>query len=81
MSTTTDTLELFKYDLATDGSIPFNIQQALNDNWDKLDAAIAALSSRAKIQTGSYTGTGTYGQDNPCKITFDYLHIIDGIVS
>ena len=26
----------------------------------------------AKIATGSYTGTGTYGSDNPCSLTFDF---------
>lgn len=33
-----------------------------------LDNAISA----AKIETGSYVGTGTYGADNPCSITFDF---------
>jgi len=28
-------------------------------------------SGGAKIQTGSYTGTGTYGVSNPCSLTFD----------
>lgn len=37
MSTTTDKLALFKYDPSTDGAQTFNIQKALNDNWDKLD--------------------------------------------
>lgn len=27
----------------------------------------------AKIQTGSYTGTGTYGASNPCSLTFDFV--------
>lgn len=39
MSTTTDKLALFKYDPRTDGTQTFNIQKALNDNWDKLDDA------------------------------------------
>ena len=26
----------------------------------------------AKIETGSYVGTGTYGADNPCSLTFDF---------
>lgn len=30
------------------------------------------LSSGAKIQTGSYVGTGTYGASNPCSLTFDF---------
>ena len=31
------------------------------------------LSSSAKIQTGSYVGTGTYGASNPCSLTFDFI--------
>ena len=36
---------------------------------DKLATALGA----ARIQTGSYTGTGTYGQSNPCTLTFDFV--------
>jgi len=32
-----------------------------------------ALASRARIQTGSYVGTGTYGSSNPCSLTFDFM--------
>ena len=27
----------------------------------------------ARIQTGSYVGTGTYGSSNPCSLTFDFM--------
>lgn len=37
MSTTTEKLGLFKYDPVADGAQTFNIKQALNDNWDKLE--------------------------------------------
>jgi len=30
----------------------------------------------ARIQTGSYVGTGTYGEDNPCSITFDFAPVL-----
>ena len=40
-----------------------------NENFQKLDAAVAA---GAKIATGSYVGTGTYGSSNPCSLTFDF---------
>ena len=43
MSTTTDKLALFKYDPSTDGAQTFNIKQALNDNWDKLDDAVKQI--------------------------------------
>ena len=35
------------------------------------------VSGAAKIQAGSYTGTGTYGASNPCSLTFDFVpHIL-----
>lgn len=52
MSTTTDKLALFKYDPRTDGTQTFNIQKALNDNWDKLDdAAKEILTTLAKYRS------------------------------
>lgn len=30
------------------------------------------LKDNARIQAGSYVGTGTYGADNPCTLTFDF---------
>ena len=39
---------------------------------DTFPTAIQSLGSGfAKIQTGSYVGTGTYGASNPCSLTFD----------
>lgn len=32
-----------------------------------------ALDGKARIQTGSYVGTGTYGESNPCSLTFDFV--------
>ena len=37
MSTTTEKLGLFKYDPVADGAQTFNIKQALNDNWDRIE--------------------------------------------
>ena len=31
------------------------------------------LGGVPKIATGSYTGTGTYGADNPCSLTFNFV--------
>lgn len=42
MSLKTKILGLFKYDPDKDGASTFNIKQALNDNWDKLDNEVAA---------------------------------------
>ena len=37
MSTTTENLGLFKYDSVLDADVNFNIETALNYNWDILD--------------------------------------------
>ena len=42
MSLKTKILGLFKYDPDKDGASTFNIKQALNDNWDTLDAEVGA---------------------------------------
>lgn len=36
----------------------------------EISALTTALNGKAKIQTGSYVGTGTYGSSNPCTLTF-----------
>ena len=38
-----------------------------------IDSILSLVSGGAKIQTGSYVGTGTYGQANPCSLTFDFV--------
>ena len=38
-----------------------------------IDNAQASADGKAKIQTGSYVGTGTHGADNPCSLTFDFV--------
>lgn len=45
MSTETEKLGLFKYDPSTDGASTFNIRQALNENWDKIDQNAKEFSS------------------------------------
>ena len=39
-----------------------------------LEALLAALKQAGAVQiaTGSYVGTGTYGADHPCSLTFDF---------
>lgn len=37
-----------------------------------VDSILSLVSGGAKIQTGSYVGTGTYGQANPCSLTFSF---------
>lgn len=38
-----------------------------------VDANTTLANTRAKIASGSYTGTGTYGKDNPTSLTFDFV--------
>lgn len=37
-----------------------------------IDNVQSSTDSKARIQTGSYVGTGTYGANNPCSLTFDF---------
>ena len=65
MSTTTDKLALFKYDPSTDGAQTFNIQKALNENWDKLDDAVKEiLITLANKAPGGY-GLGAIWNQAP----------------
>ncbi len=62
MSTTTDVLSLFKYDPVADADSTFNITQALNNNWDKLDAAILLAIAAA----GAYNPEESYAVGDYC---------------
>ena len=48
------------------------IATALTGSAD-LAGQLSAAMGACKIQTGSYTGTGTYGSANPCSLTFDFV--------
>ena len=66
MSTTTDKLALFKYDPRTDGTQTFNIQKALNDNWDKLDdAAKEILTTLANKAPATHAAQHAKGGADP----------------
>ena len=60
----------------TGGSVTLaNLATALGNNGVITPSNLAEQSSAlgfAKIQTGSYVGTGTYGEDNPCSLTFNF---------
>lgn len=61
MSTTTPNLGLFKYDPNTDGAQAFNIRQALNENWDKVDESVLlALAAAAPYSTSQTYALGAY---------------------
>ena len=61
----------------TGGSVTLaNLAVALGNNGVITPSNLAAQASAlgfSKIQTGSYVGTGTYGSDNPCSLTFDFI--------
>lgn len=66
MSTTTDKLALFKYDPSTDGAQTFNIQKALNDNWDKLDnVAKEILTTLANKAPATHADRHAKGGNDP----------------
>lgn len=45
---------------------------ALNAIKTLINGANANADTKAKVATGSYTGTGTYGASNPNSLTFDF---------
>ncbi|WP_308531496.1 phage tail protein [uncultured Paenibacillus sp.] len=62
MATNTPNLNLLKKDPVADGNETFNIQTMLNENWDKIDAAVgemdipdASLTAKGKVQLSSET--------------------------
>ena len=42
------------------------------DSYVYLGVPFQNMPTAARIATGSYTGTGTYGESNPCSLTFDF---------
>ena len=63
---TTETLS--KYGLTAD-KLPNDAFQQIKTLIDNVQSS---TDSKARIQTGSYVGTGTYGANNPCSLTFDF---------
>lgn len=49
MAQSTEELELFKYDEVADASQVFSFEQALNDNWDKIDSFAGAIKSLSNL--------------------------------
>ena len=82
---------LADYKSANDGAVAQKADQsAFADYRQSTDAALGALDTamaalaaglgsggqNARIACGSYTGTGTYGQDNPTSLTFDFCPVL-----
>lgn len=55
MSMVTNLLKLFKYEPGKDDAQTFNLDAALNENWDKVDDAVAELGKN-KADLDSLTG-------------------------
>ena len=55
MSTTTEILDLFKYDTETDKKEKFNINQCLNNNWDKIDNFAKEVVNNKGLNSLPYT--------------------------
>lgn len=48
--------------------------QKINTATQTLNASIAAVTATVPhVQTGTYVGTGTYGEANPNTLTFDFI--------
>lgn len=62
MSTNTPVFGLFQYDPTTDGNLPFNITQALNNNWNAIDS----LALPAAAAASPYNPSGTYAVGDFC---------------
>lgn len=60
MSTNTEILDLFKYDPVVDANNTFNITEAMNNNWDKLDNKISITEhdSNATYKSGIWVKDG-----------------------
>lgn len=46
--------------------------QLVNKAGSQITVPSSQLSDQVHIVTGSYVGTGTYGVDHPCSLTFDF---------
>ena len=57
------------FDMATFNNMISQINSGVNS---EISEVLAQLGTKAKIQTGTYVGTGTYGSSNPCSLTFDF---------
>lgn len=62
MSTNTPVFGLFQYNPITDGNLPFNITQALNNNWNAIDS----LALPAAAAASPYNPSGTYAVGDYC---------------
>ena len=48
------------------------LSKAILINGNEYTDVNGAAVPQVKIETGSYVGTGTYGEDNPCSLAFNF---------
>ncbi|MFD3259980.1 hypothetical protein ACE3MQ_15335 [Paenibacillus lentus] len=71
MASNTEHLNLLKKDPVADGNETFNIETMLNENWDKIDAAVGDISSiptKAKDAAGAITELFQSGVDGKNRL-------------
>ena len=62
-----------------EGSDYVNIE-TLNENFQKMDALVDLIEQRAQVVSGSYIGTGTFGEGNPNVLEFPFKPLFIAIV-
>ena len=55
--------------------------QLVNKAGSQITVPSSQLSDQVHIVTGSYVGTGTFGADHPCSLTFDFVPQIVSIIA
>lgn len=79
MSLFTNFLNLFKWDTQTDGEEEFDIDKALNDNWDKIDTKFNDLSNK---QSSNTSDIDAHIKDiqNPHNVTKEQLGLENALL-
>lgn len=82
MSTTTPNLGLFKYDTTADANAMFNLDTALNDNWNKLDK-VSTLQNIEILSSGTITlsNKSIYKHTTSAATTFTFSTTNLGLTS
>lgn len=63
MSKKTKNLDLFEYDPITDGSSTFNVDEALNKNWEIIDEAVDGKASKSTIVDATLLSSSWVGNE------------------
>lgn len=79
MSLFTNFLNLFKWDTQTDGEEEFDIDKALNGNWDKIDAKFGELSEKQTTNADNIS-SHIKNTQNPHGVTKEQLGLGDALL-